>query len=357
MEGGLPVAHIGDLVACPGGGWIITGASTFMDSFRPAIGSTTEGFMTLDKRDPKLSNEAKTLIMKREMLRGTATGTVNVVMTDGTAHSSNAITGIGDYGNISAQPVTLNQAFHIDALDDFTADPGETFTVAIANDQSYSEASAYENVTHDTSAVTTTIIDDSDTTTLTLNGDTAVAEGSSASHTLSVDHAPESDLIVEVTIGHIDTDNSDFDPSLNYVQNITIPQGSTTASFTIDNFDDSHYEGDEEYKVTITNTSGGSYENLVVDSSQDEVSTTITDNDAKPALSIDDVTVNEDDATMTFTVSMTGTAQADVTFDYASSDDTPLSAEAGKDYSAVSGQGTIASGSTSTTITVPILDD
>ncbi len=286
----------------------------------------------------------------------TATGTVNVVVSDGTALATNLIAGMpGDYDGTSPIAVTLGTAFSVQTTDDFTADNGESFSVAIANDQSYSNATVYENVVHDTTAITTTIVDDVDVTTLSISGDTSVGEGATATYTLTVDHAPEQDLVVEVTISHISTDNADFDPALSYTQNITILAGQTTANFSIDNFDDTNYEGVEDYKVAITNTSGGSYEGLVLGT--DDITTTIVDNETKPALSIDDVSVDEDAGTMTFTVSMTGTAQADVTFNYASSDQTPVSAEAGKDYSAVSGTGTIAAGATSTTITVPITDD
>jgi len=57
---------------------------------------------------------------------------------------------------------------------------------------------------------------------------------------------------------------------------------------------------------------------------------------------------------MTFTVTLSHDTTEDVTFDFASADNSALD---GADYTAVSGSGTIASGDTTTTITVNITDD
>jgi uncharacterized Zn-binding protein involved in type VI secretion len=35
VEAGMPVAHIGSMVACPGGGWIIQGSLTLLNSGIP----------------------------------------------------------------------------------------------------------------------------------------------------------------------------------------------------------------------------------------------------------------------------------------------------------------------------------
>ncbi|WP_029408748.1 retention module-containing protein, partial [Thiomicrorhabdus sp. Milos-T2] len=74
-------------------------------------------------------------------------------------------------------------------------------------------------------------------------------------------------------------------------------------------------------------------------------------------LSINDVTVNEDAGTMTFTVSLSAPTESPVTFSYASAENG--SATSDVDYDAVTGNGSIA-GTTdnlTTTITVPINDD
>ena len=89
-----------------------------------------------------------------------ATGTVAITFTDGTAIR----TGTSDEGKndftATNQTVTLNTVFSAVANDDYIADNGETFNVQITDD-TYSKASDYENVIHDTTPVVTTITDNS----------------------------------------------------------------------------------------------------------------------------------------------------------------------------------------------------
>ncbi|MBZ0068666.1 MAG: retention module-containing protein, partial [Thiobacillus sp.] len=73
-----------------------------------------------------------------------------------------------------------------------------------------------------------------------------------------------------------------------------------------------------------------------------------------PTIRIDDVTVNEDAGTMTFTVSLSHATTAPVSFSYATSNG---SATAGADYAATSGAASIATGLTTATFTVAISDD
>ena len=75
---------------------------------------------------------------------------------------------------------------------------------------------------------------------------------------------------------------------------------------------------------------------------------------AEPALSIDDVSVDEAAGSAVFTVSLSEASTGVETVDYASAD---VSALAGVDYTTVSGQLSFALGETSQTITVPILED
>ncbi|MGB5299593.1 MAG: Calx-beta domain-containing protein, partial [Thiogranum sp.] len=75
---------------------------------------------------------------------------------------------------------------------------------------------------------------------------------------------------------------------------------------------------------------------------------------AVPALSIDDVSVDEAAGSAVFTVSLSEASTGVETVDFASAD---ISALAGADYTAVSGQLSFTLGETSQTITVPILED
>src|SRR6185436_6173530 len=81
---------------------------------------------------------------------------------------------------------------------------------------------------------------------------------------------------------------------------------------------------------------------------------TIVDNGATPSLSIDDVSVNENAGTATFTVTLSAASGQAVSVNYSMSDGT---ATDGNDYTAGSGTLNFAAGVTSQTITVPILND
>ena len=81
---------------------------------------------------------------------------------------------------------------------------------------------------------------------------------------------------------------------------------------------------------------------------------TITDDDALPTLSIDDVTQAEG-TTLSFTVSLSSASEKNVTFDWTSSDTTAL---AGTDYTAGSASSvTILAGSTTSTINIATTND
>ena len=67
------------------------------------------------------------------------------------------------------------------------------------------------------------------------------------------------------------------------------------------------------------------------------VTTTISDNDVPPTISIDNVTVNEDAGTMTFTVSLSHATTAPVSFSYATSNGSDPGDASAADYTATSG--------------------
>ena len=67
--------------------------------------------------------------------------------------------GTEDYTSISSQTVNLDTAFSIDTLDDYMSDDGEQFEVVIDADSYTPATGGYENVSIDTSPVTTTIYD------------------------------------------------------------------------------------------------------------------------------------------------------------------------------------------------------
>ena len=142
-------------------------------------------------------------------------------------------------------------------------------------------------------------------------------------------------------------------------QTVTIAAGASSATLTVATNEDADFEN-ETFTASISSVADtGEFEAINTTTGTagllPSVTTTISDNDVPPTISIDDVTVNEDAGTMTFTVSLSHATTAPVSFSYATSNG---SATAGADYTAiVSGAGSIAIGQTTATFTVAISDD
>ena len=105
---------------------------------------------------------------------------------------------------------------------------------------------------------------------------------------------------------------------------------------------------DQTFRVLIYENTGNS---LITDA----IGTAIIEDDDQLELTIDDVTVDESSGTATLTVSLSGTFSGDepLSFNYETRDGTAV---AGTDYLPLTGTGSINAGSTSTTITVDLLD-
>ena len=133
---------------------------------------------------------------------------------------------------------------------------------------------------------------------------------------------------------------------------LTFPIGTTSLPIDVVVASDLVYEGNEEYKVTLSNPSVGL--EFAAGATSISAEGTIVDNESVPTLSIDDQSVPEGNAgatpALTFTVSLSGLSQSDVTVQYATSDGSGV---AGTDYTAVAAtELTIPAGQTSNTLTV-----
>ena len=171
--------------------------------------------------------------------------------------------------------------------------------------------------------------------------------------TLSGSTTFDADKTVAVTVGaRGDTAGSGVDYTAVNGFNITIPAGESSgeATFDLEPVDDGLDEPAET--LTVAGTSAGL--------SVTKTTVTITDDDATPTVSVTDAAaVSEGDdpsktTDMTFAVSLSGTSSRDVTVTYT------LGGSAGSpaDYTAPTPLSvTIAAGSTSGTITVPVKGD
>ncbi|WP_425525149.1 putative Ig domain-containing protein [Xanthomonas arboricola] len=130
----------------------------------------------------------------------------------------------------------------------------------------------------------------------------------------------------------------------------TIPAGSSSATFTVLVNGDTLSEPNETFFVNVSNVTGAS-----VGDGQGQG--TIVNDDALPALSIDDVSVNEGNSgttTATFTVSLSAASGQTVSVNYITADGT---ATAGSDYAARSGTLTFAPGVTAQGVAITVNGD
>ncbi|MDP3170410.1 MAG: VCBS domain-containing protein, partial [Polaromonas sp.] len=140
-----------------------------------------------------------------------------------------------------------------------------------------------------TGTVANTVVDDTDTTTVTLTGSASVTEGGTATYTVSLTAPAQTTAVtVNLTYSGTATDGSDFTG----VATVTIPAGSSTANFNIATIDDFLAEGNESLIVTITSATGGNFESLVVGGAA-SVTTNIVDNNRSPVAVADTGTAVE----------------------------------------------------------------
>ncbi len=156
---------------------------------------------------------------------------------------------------------------------------------------------------------------------------------------------------VPVTVNYSTTDGTAVAGSdyTNTVGTLTIPAGNLTGTISVPILNDTVYEATEAFTLNLAAPTGVTLGTAVATG-------TINDNDAAPVISIGTpVAVTEGGVpSMQFTVSLSAASALPVMFSYATANGTAI---AGSDYTAASGNVTIAAGSTIATITVPILND
>ncbi|WDR36096.1 retention module-containing protein, partial [Pseudomonas serboccidentalis] len=153
----------------------------------------------------------------------------------------------------------------------------------------------FENLVPSPVPAVTEVTDTIDTSTVKLTADTSVAEGGTVTYTATVG-APVTGSPVVVTLAN--------------GQTITIDIGKTTGTVTTTAPNDA-LTGHEPLNNSITNVSGGNYENLVADKTP--VSTTVTDTVDTTNLSLSATPAVNEGGQITYTATLTNAAGTPVT--------------------------------------------
>ena len=196
---------------------------------------------------------------------------------------------------------------------------------------------------------------------VTLTGSSA-AEGSAVTFTVTLpEAAPAGGITVPYTLS--DGRGISSDPSYivatsaDYTDtagSVTVPQGATTASFTVATTADSIYESDHYFTATLGTPTGTNAPPL--HSRKSAAAGAITDDADAPTIAFSSATasVAEDAGTADVTVTKTGTTLVPASVYWTTADGT--AAHPG-DYTAQSGYLEFAPGEVSKTITVDLVDD
>jgi hypothetical protein len=187
------------------------------------------------------------------------------------------------------------------------------------------------------------------TVTLSVNNASITENGGVATVTATLSAASSSN--VTVTLRYSGTATGGGTHYTASGTTITITAGNTTNTATITAVNNAVDETDKTVVVDITGVTNGT------ESGTQQVTVTITDDDAPPSLSISDPSVAEGNAgtaNLTFTVTLSAASGKAVSVDYATADGT---ATAGSDYTNKSGTLTFAPGETSKTVAVTVAGD
>ena len=159
----------------------------------------------------------------------------------------------------------------------------------------------YESLQVNPAAATTAITDTLDATTLSLTGSASVAEGATASYTLSLTSPASTAVTVTLAYSGSASDGADFTG----VATVTIPAGASSASFNIATLNDSLAEGAENFTVGVVSASGGNFESLVLAGGASSVTTGIVDDDTASLSLAATPSLTEAGGTVVYTATIT----------------------------------------------------
>ena len=266
--------------------------------------------------------------------------TVAFATANGTATAGSDYTAVS--GTLTFAPGTTSQQITVPVLGDALSEPNETFFVNLTTptNATIADAQGLGTITNDDGAPTLSITD------------VTVPEGNAGPTNAVFTVSLSTPSAQQVTVDFATANATAVTPSdyAGLAGTLTFAPGVTTQQITVAVAGDAFFELTETFEVNLTNAV-----NATIADAQGIG--TITNDDAAPALAINDVTLAEGNTGTTnavFMVTLTGATALPVTVNFTTVDGT---ATAGSDYMATSGTLTFAAGITAQQITVAVLGD
>ncbi len=255
----------------------------------------------------------------------------------GSAASDDFTALVAAAGSIGAGSTTTT--VNVTTANDTTDEANETFTVAL---------SAITNATAGSSTATGTITDNDTPAVISIANAASVAEGATASFTVSVTPVSGFDVSFDVNTGFASASGADFTPVTGIRR--TISAGSSSVTVLVGTTDDAIFEASETFTTTISaisNADTGAPGTLTGTG-------TITDNDTAPTISIAAATPITEGQPAVFNVTLSAPSGLNATFNV----NTTAGSAVAADFTGLTNSpGTITAGSTSTTFSVTTADD
>ena len=262
------------------------------------------------------------------------TVTVNYATADGTAVAGTEYTAASN--TLTFTPGITTRNINVTIADDTTDEEDKTYNVNL---------SGAVNASITDSTGLGTITDDDAEPSLSINDVSVEEDVVTAQFTVTLSPASEKTVTVNyATADSTAVAGTEYTAASN---TLTFTPGITTRNINVTIADDTTDEEDKTYNV---NLSGAVNASITGSTGLG----TITDDDAEPSLSINDVSVDEDAVTAQFTVTLSPASEKTVTVNYATADGT---AAAGTEYTAASNTLTFTPGITTRNINVTIADD
>ncbi|AWA37169.1 large adhesive protein [Pseudomonas fluorescens] len=268
-------------------------AGTVQATIKSATGGNFENLVT--SNTPAVTNVTDTIDTTTVKLTATATaaegGNVVYTATVGAPVTGSPVTVTLSNG----QSITIEVGKTTGTVTTTAPNDALTGHTPLTNSITNVSGGNYENLVADKTPVSTTVTDTIDTTNLSLSATNSVAEGGSITYTATLTNAAGSPVTVTLSNGAV----------------ITIEAGKTTGTVTVPAPADDVYKDAGNVQATITNATGGNFENLVT--SNTPAVTSVTDTVDTTTVSITGSTSVTEGQTATYTVSLTNPAQTEVT--------------------------------------------